>query len=498
MASDLRLVTYVSVYLVLVLQPKPTNGRRMLSLWDYANSDAIGIVQMVQRGRATPAEIRELAVEALEAIAPWNVVEEIYKNREPNSLRGVLTGVPILHKDSSLQIEGLPRQYGSPLGVGHVGTHTNRVFQHLLHAGCDIVGRSRVPELVLSVVGDNARRGSPMNPFNPKYSMGGTTAGVAAVALGAVPIAQGADAGGSLRIPASWAGCYTLKPSARCVSAEPVGDQLFDLDQVFVATRSLRDLRAFRAVLGQGAPGDFTADLAPSHAPLPGRGIRLGVVKSLFAGLRVDSEHLDAIDEFTESAQRIGCTTSEVDLQLDFDEYCEALYTIFSVDLRAMVHCLVGADIRRFEVESQRFLVDWYNEAETIDGESLLSAVDYAKQASQTVSRLFGSLDFLVSPVTAQPAPRLDSLLSTPPNPPVGRSLNRTFEELAHFCAIFNLSGHPALVMPYTSSPTTGLPCGIQLAGPAGSDYALIDFAQLFDRGFRGPAAGLLNELTPG
>lgn len=465
-----------------------------LTLPEYASLDCTGLVHAVSQGHAEPAQIRSLAIDALELITDWRAVAEIYGRDEVNPRRGLLSGVPILHKDGGAQLAGLPREYGSRLGSGQACTHTSHFFATLLSHGCEVVGRSQVPELHMSVLADNATTGSTRNPWNTSRSMGGSTAGITALALGAVPAVHGGDSGGSLRVPASWAGCYTLKPTRSTVSASPGGTELFGLNEIFLATRSLRDIRLFRGVLSSVADDDFAA---PSPAPrhwADGRR-RVGICESFYPGHPVDPGIVATLRDFADAAARLGFEVEDTPVCLDFEAACEALYVIASLDLQIMVSSLTTEGGRAVKEACQPYISRWYEEGAGIAGEAVVRAIEAIGAIGRQLTYRMNKVDFMVTPVTAAPPPPLDTVHE------IGvtagsRELNRAFEEIVHFCAGPNMSGHPALVIPYArpgDGPVAGSsqPCGVQIIGQPGGDVALIEFAELFDRGFARPPAHL-------
>lgn len=452
-----------------------------MELADYVRLDCVGIVHAISQGMVEPTEVRTLALAALEQIFEWRAVAEVYVNMDSNPQRGLLSGVPILHKDGGAQIAGLPREYGSMLGRGQLCSHTSHFFETLLGQGCEVVGRSQVPELHMSVLGDNAVLGSTLNPWNPAVSMGGSTAGVAALALGAVPVVHGGDSGGSLRVPASWAGCYTLKPTAGRISSSPGGTELLGLNEIFVVTRSLRDLRLFLGILSEPASDDFFLPRG-LHEHWSSGPRRIGICESFYPGLPVDPATLVTLRRFGTAAERLGFEVSIADFELDFEEACEILYIVGSLDLRIMVSSLSARPAETVRRECQPYITRWYDESITIDGPTVMGVLDSIGRIGRKFRKFVAQFDYVVTPVTALPPPPRDTLHSLGANEG-SRILNEKFEEIVHFCAAPNISGNPALVIPY-AEPGSAYPCGVQIIGRAGDDLGLLEFAEVFDRGF--------------
>ncbi|KAK7932380.1 amidase [Apiospora marii] len=137
-----------------------------------------------------------------------------YRNKQ--SL-GPLDGVPAGVKDQ-YDVDGYLTTFGSAhdlTGRDHLGhTYSSWCVQKLQDAGAIIVGKLNMHELAADTSGINTTYGTPRNPYNEQYYMGGSSSGSAyAVAAGLLPIALGTDGGGSIRIPASFCSVFGLKPS---------------------------------------------------------------------------------------------------------------------------------------------------------------------------------------------------------------------------------------------------------------------------------------------
>ncbi len=128
---------------------------------------------------------------------------------------GPLSGLSAAVKDN-FDIAGHVTGNGSPEWRDSHGAaeQSGTLVARFLDAGCAMIGKSQLDEMAYSLMGRNARYGTPRNPAAPDRVPGGSSSGSAVlVASGAVDIGIGSDTGGSVRVPAAFTGTIGLRPT---------------------------------------------------------------------------------------------------------------------------------------------------------------------------------------------------------------------------------------------------------------------------------------------
>ena len=241
-----------------------------MSYDEYVRFDAVGLADLVRRGEVTPAELLETALAAIDALNPQlNAVigleaDEAQRAVREGLPRGRFTGVPFLLKDF------LPRQ-GHLLAMGSVilreyrAESSHELANRIQASGLLTLGRTNMSELGLLPNTEPALFGPTRNPRAEGRSPGGSSGGsAAAVAAGIVPMAHGADGGGSIRIPASACGLFGLKPSRGRNPGAP-DDPPEGFVEHHVLTRTVRDSAAFLDATQGATPLDRWSLPCPSH-----------------------------------------------------------------------------------------------------------------------------------------------------------------------------------------------------------------------------------------
>ncbi|OBS24467.1 hypothetical protein FPOA_05009 [Fusarium poae] len=193
-------------------------------------------------GKVTPTDVahallplirRDTSPEGKHSTAWISIrVDLVLKAAEESTIRyregrplGPLDGVPAAIKDD-FDMDGYEMTMGSKNNYAgkavSTGSITNWCVTKLQDAGVIILGKLNMHEFGMDTTGNNPNHGTPLNPFNSGYYAGGSSSGAGyAVGAGLIPIALGGDAGGSIRIPASYCSVFGLKPTHGRLSSFP-------------------------------------------------------------------------------------------------------------------------------------------------------------------------------------------------------------------------------------------------------------------------------------
>jgi amidase len=135
---------------------------------------------------------------------------------------GPLHGLPVAIKDVT-PTAGIRTTFASPLYKDLVPTEDAEVVRRLTAAGAIVLAKTNTPEFACGAYTNNALFGPTRNPWNPDLSPAGSSGGAAvAVATGMVPIAQGTDFGGSVRVPAAFCGIVGIRPTPGLTPNHPM------------------------------------------------------------------------------------------------------------------------------------------------------------------------------------------------------------------------------------------------------------------------------------
>lgn len=197
---------------------------------DDESFTAVAIAKAVRTGRCAPGDAVRVSLDAIGRLDPeigaFAAVRYHRALAEADALSArtdladlPLAGVPISIKDN-IEVEGEVMHAGSRACAPLPAATDHPVVSRLRDAGAIVVGQTTVCELSAWPFTDSPGH-ITRNPWNPDRSAGGSSGGAAAsVAAGMVPVAQGNDGLGSVRVPAACCGLFGIKPGRGVVPAE--------------------------------------------------------------------------------------------------------------------------------------------------------------------------------------------------------------------------------------------------------------------------------------
>ena len=232
-------------------------------LTQYSASELAGLIAS---GDVSSSEVVEAHIQRIEQVNPkLNAVvvkryeqaraeaKEADHRRAGGEKVGPLHGVPVTIKES-LHVKDTPSTFGLTSQANTMATQDADAVARLRKSGAIILGKTNVSRLLIYYESDNPIYGRTNNPWNTDRTPGGSSGGEGAIiAAGGSPLGLGTDIGGSLRVPASFCGITSLKPTTGRVndpgrSSVPIGQRAI-VSQIGPLARSVQDLALALEVL---------------------------------------------------------------------------------------------------------------------------------------------------------------------------------------------------------------------------------------------------------
>lgn len=403
---------------------------------------------------------------------------------------GSLSGLPMTVKDT-FDVAGMAASSGLPELRRRMVEDAAAVAQ-ARRAGAVIWGKTNVPVMAGDWQSYNRLYGVTNNPWDPARTPGGSSGGAAAaVAVGVTPLEIGSDIGGSLRVPASFCGVFSHKPTWGMVSQRghvppsPGSYVERDLNVVGPMARSARDLRLLLSVIEAGplAPKAPSADLAETR-------IALWLDDP---DCPLDPEVRAVIETFADELRAAGAQVEPV---------------VSPVDMRALLHAyqtllgaVLGEDMPPRMLAGMELMRPFARRALARGAGPLSSAamtMGYTARhrewmaADAVRQRLRHEIDQAFDKWTVILAPIAPVAAFPHDHRPFGRrSLKASDGRTIAYPAMLSwISAATALRLPATALPAgrtaAGLPVGAQLIGPMGGDGRILAVAQAIDEAVRG------------
>lgn len=446
------------------------------------------LAKLVGNGDISSVEVIEASLERIDEINPdLNAFTEVFHEDarkfaelSQRALRaggtaGPLQGVPVAIKDMT-PVKGKRTTLGSRIYSDRIAHEDAFVVKALRKAGAIVVGKTTTPEFAFSSFTASPLFGTTRNPWDRSKTSGGSSGGSAvAVATKAVPIAEGTDMGGSVRIPAALCGVVGLKPSLGRIPMDILPSTFDNISHFGSLTRSCADASLFLSVTQgpddvdiQSVPVPLCFDRSPGLDPSS-----LKLALSLdFGFYRIDPEVRRLVLESAVRLRRAGATVEEVDLSWTPD-IIDVWMGYWRVFMAAYFRDAYDSGAALMD-PAVRHLIEQGRQMSAVDYKLLeIRRTEYWHRFRPTLARF----DALICPTMALPAP--DAELTD-------RAFGKIDEDDLYngldMTAPFNLFGQcPALSVP-VGFTAAGLPVGLQIVGRRFDDLGVLQIGTLVEQ----------------
>ncbi|WP_027863334.1 amidase [Marmoricola sp. URHB0036] len=386
---------------------------------------------------------------------------------------GPLAGVPTAIKDLNAT-KGVRTSFGSPVFADFVPDFDDEVVRRIAAAGMVSLGKTSTPEFGSPCYTEPEGAPPAVTPWDTTRMAGGSSGGSAsAVAAGLVPVAQGSDGGGSIRIPASCCGIVGLKPTRGRISGAPMYGDPVGLATNGALARTVRDAAALLDVMAGRAVGDpfwapaESASFLSACDRAPGRLRVARFSDPVIADAAIDPECLAAWESTSALLASLGHDVVDVGVPMPRDavpvfETCWAVLTALSfVNLPAEKRALL------------RPLTTWLSERglDVSGPEFGLAVGELRRVAARTLAAL-SSYDAVLTPTLAVP-PLPVGAIRNDDDPAADFEAQKRFTP---YTSMWNVTGSPAVSLPTHWTPE-GLPVGVMLATAPGGEAMLLSLS---------------------
>jgi len=445
---------------------------------------------LIRTKALSPVELMRKTLERIESVNPLinafvamraeeaiKEAKELEKRIAGGRAPGPLAGIPVGVKDLE-DVKGMVTSFGSIPYRQNVAKQDSVQVARLRRAGAIVVGKTNTPEFGFTGFTRNRLYGVTRNPWDRERTPGGSSGGsAAALSAGLVPLATGSDAGGSIRIPACYSGCFGLKPTYGRIPLGPVA-RLYTTRTWTLGplSRTVQDAALYLDCAAGEHPADPQALPRPAVSysealKTPPRGLKIGFSPDL-GYARVQKEVAALVEKAVTSFEEMG---HQVEIWKGaLPDVSQAWSDLMNWELYGQIH----HDLEGIRPELGRALVKSLESARDLSIHDHLRIQEVRTALNRVLWEVFERFDLLLTP--AMPTEAFGA--KGPPPAEIDGHPIPLLGAVA-FTYPFNLSGHPAATV-RVGLTRAGLPAGLQIIGRRHRDEQVLQTACLYEQAF--------------
>ena len=387
---------------------------------------------------------------------------------------GLLAGIPVGVKDLE-DAKGFITTYGSELHTKDSPAEEDSILVGRLRSeGCIILGKTNTPEFGHKGKTDNVPFGATKNPWNLKYSPGGSSGGTsAALSSGMIPLGTGSDGGGSIRIPSVLGGLSGIKTSQGRIpngGTKPPGSGLLTVKGPMANTTEDTVL-ALDATVGADPTDIFSLEGGkPNWSKQLTENLPETVIWSPTMGFStVDKEVLEVCEKAIKSLEDAGVTIIEKDVIWD-ENPVNAWMVFWACACARRQQHLIGTEEYEQIDPLLRMFIEMGIE---MDGASYASSIDACHKFGYQLEESFKESPLIITPGTCGQAPKIEG---------DGTVNGEETPSWVDFTMGINMTRNPAGVIPVGVSSSSNIPIAIQIIGGQRQDLDVLNAMQAFEK----------------
>ena len=450
--------------------------------------EATELVQRIRTKEVSCVEVMEAHLAQIERVNPKvNAIVTLLPERAMEGARAAdkaissggplqpLHGLPIAHKDL-VPTKGIRTTYGSPIFKDHVPDQDALIVQRLRQAGAITIGKTNTPEFGAGGQTFNEVFGETLNPYDVTKTCGGSSGGAAvSLACGMLPIADGSDTGGSLRLPAAFCNVIGFRTSPGRVPVWPSDLGWWPISVQGPMARTVGDTALMLSAIAGPDP------LQPISLGDPGKKFREPLARDFrgvrvawspdFGGLPMDPRIVKVLEGQNRVFEELGCDVEVACPDFEDAEEIFLVWRAWRMELR------FGEMLKTHRHLMKDTLVWNTEEGQKLTGPQIGRAEMKRTQLYHRMRQFMQRYEFFLCPVTQVPPFDVKE--------PWVREINgvqmKNYIDWNRSTWYLTITGHPCISIP-CGFTEDNLPVGLQIVGRHQDDFGVLQLSDAFEK----------------